>query len=342
MKRRHLRVLALMDERLVPPDDVAGYDVRNVPWKTEFDVVSTMREIGHEVHALGVSTDLLPIRKAIDDLQPHVVFNLLEDFHDIPTYDQNVVSYLELLRVPYTGCNPRGLTLARDKAISKKLLAYHRIHVPEFTVVRLGRKPRRNARLAFPLIVKSLVAEGSAGITQSSIVHDEAKLAERVAWVHEHLGTDAIVERYIDGRELYVGVLGNTRLQVLPVWELRFTNLPEDAPRIATEKVKWDAAYQKKVGVRTGPVRGLDEAAIGRIQHLCKRIYRVLEMTGYARIDLRLAEDGSLWVLEANPNPQLAYGEDFAESAERAGLGYDQLIDRILTLGMQARARVSA
>jgi len=148
LKRRSLRVLALMDERLVPPDDVAGFDVGDVPWKTEFDVVSTVREIGHEVHSLGVSTDLLPIRKAVDEIHPHVVFNLLEDFHDIPTYDQNVVSYLELLRVPYTGCNPRGLTLARDKAIAKKLITYQRIRVPEFSVVRLGRKPRRPSRLA--------------------------------------------------------------------------------------------------------------------------------------------------------------------------------------------------
>lgn len=342
MRPRRLRVLALMDDTLVPPADVSGLDLGRVPWKTEYDVVSTLGELGHEVHSLGVSSELAPIKTAIDALHPHVVFNLLEDFHDIPIYDQNVVSYLELLRVPYTGCNPRGLILARDKAISKKLLAYHRIRVPDFAVVRLGRRPRRTGRLAFPLIVKSLVAEGSAGITQSSLVHDDERLAERVAWVHEHLGTDAIVERYIDGRELYVGVLGNHRLQVLPVWELRFTKLPEDAPRIATEKVKWDAAYQKKIGLRTGPVRGLDEAEIARIQRLCKRIYRVLEMTGYARIDLRLAADGTLWVLEANPNPQLAYGEDFAESADRAGIRYDQLIERILRLGIQARAAVSA
>jgi len=339
MKRRTLRVLALMHDTLVPPEDVSGADLRNVPWKTEFDVVSTMQELGHEVHSLGVSTDLLPIRNAIDSLRPHVVFNLLEDFHDVPIYDQNVVSYLELLRVPYTGCNPRGLTLARDKAISKKLLAYHRIRVPEFTVVRLGRRPRRTSRLPFPLIVKSLVAEGSAGITQASIVYDDEKLAERVAWVHEHLATDAIVERYIEGRELYVGVLGNHRLQVLPVWELHFTKLSDDAPRIATEKVKWDAAYQKKVGIRTGLARGFDDTAIAGIQRLCKRIYRVLQMSGYARIDLRLTQDGTPYVLEANPNPQLAYGEDFAESADRAGIGYDELIQRILLLGIQARGR---
>jgi len=341
-KPRSLRVLALMDETMVPPDDVSGIDVGTAPWKTEFDVVSTLYDLGHEVHSLGVATDLAPIRDSIDALDPHIVFNLLEDFHDVPIYDQNVVSYLELLRVPYTGCCPRGLTLARDKAISKKLLHYHRIPVPEFMVVRRGRRPRRPSRLTFPLIVKSLVSEGSAGITHASVVDSDAKLAERVTAVHEHLGTDAIVEQYIDGRELYVGVLGNDRLLVLPVWELRFTKLPDDAPRIATEKVKWDRAYQKKAGIRTGLARDLSDAQVSEVQRLCKRIYRALEMTGYARIDLRLAPDGRIYVLEANPNPQLAYGEDFAESAERAGISYDDLIQRILRLGLQQTARAPA
>jgi D-alanine-D-alanine ligase len=341
MSRRKLRILALMDETLVPPDEVGDADLSAVPWKTEFDVTSTLRELGHEVLNLGVASDLAPIRTAIEELEPHIVFNLIEDFHDIPIYDQNVVAYLELLRVPYTGCNPRGLPLARNKSISKKLLSYHRIPVPDFGVFRRGRRTRRPKRLEFPLFVKSLTHEGSAGISHASIVDSDEKLAERVAFVHDRLGADAIVERYIEGRELYVGVLGNQRLEVLPVWELSFTKLPDEAPRIATEKIKWDRAYQKKVGVRTGPARGLDDATIGKIQRLCKRIYRVLEMTGYARIDLRLAVDGTPYVLEANPNPQLAYGEDFAESAERAGLGYDELIQRILLLGMQARGPAS-
>ena len=248
------------------------------------------------------------------------MFNLLEDFHDVPIYDQNVASYLELLGVPYTGCNPRGLMLARDKGISKKLLSYHRIPVPEFAVFRMGSAVRRPSRLAFPLIVKSLTKEGSAGIDKSSLVHDDDKLAERVALIHKRQRTDAIVERYIDGRELYVGVLGNARLQVFPVWELLFTKVPEEEPRIATEKVKWDANYRKRLGIKTSIAKGLPDALVVRIRHLCKRIYLILERSGYARIDMRLDQEGLVYVLEANPNPQLAYGEDFAESAERAGV----------------------
>jgi len=335
MKYRRRRILALMDETLVPPEEITDEDVGTVAWKTEFDVTTTLRELGHTVMSLGLGTDLAPIRTAIEELRPHVVFNLIEDFHDIPIYDQNVVAYLELLRVAYTGCNPRGLTFARDKAISKKLLSYHRIRVPEFGVFRRGKSVRRPRRLDFPLIVKSLTHEGSAGISQSSVVDSDDKLVERVTFIHEHLGTDAIAERYIDGRELYVGVLGNHRLQVLPVWELSFTRLPDDAPRIATEKVKWDRAYQKKVGVRTNLAKDLTPAQISRIQHISRRVYRTLELSGYARIDLRLASDGEPYVLEANPNPQLAYGEDFAESAERANLPYDKLVQRIVNLGLQ-------
>jgi len=332
---KKLRLLALMDEELVPPDDVRGIDVSDVDWKTEFDVVSTLRELGHEVQCLGVRSDLGAIRTAVTELQPHVVFNLLEDFHDVPIYDQNLVSYLELLHVPYTGCNPRGLMLARDKGISKKLLSYHRIPVPEFAVFRMGTPVRRPRRLAFPLIVKSLTKEGSAGIAQTSLVADDDKLAERVAFIHKRVRTDAIVERFIDGRELYVGLLGNGRLQVFPVWELLFTKAPDELPRIATEKVKWDAGYRERHGITTALAKGLSDGQITHIKNLCKRIYRVLELSGYARIDLRLDAEGRVYVLEANPNPQLAYGEDFAESAEKAGVSYNGLIQRIVNLALQ-------
>jgi len=331
---KKLRTLALMHQELVPPEDASSRDVAEADWKMEYDVTSTLRELGHEVHSLGVSDDLRSIRSAIDEWKPHIAFNLLEDFHDIPTFDQNIVSYLELLRMPYTGCNPRGLLLARDKALSKKLLAYHRIPVPDFAVFPVGRTARPPRRLKYPLIVKSLTMEASTGIAQASVVDDEAKLRERVEFIHHSTGTDAIVEQYIDGRELYVGVLGNQRLQVFPVWELFFTKLATDAWPIATDRVKWSSAYQKKQGIKTDAA-DLPEEVGGRIQHLCKRVYRTLALSGYARIDLRLDANGKVFVLEANPNPQLAYGEDFAESAERAGMSYSALLQQIVNLGLR-------
>ncbi|MDE3153850.1 MAG: D-alanine--D-alanine ligase [Acidobacteriota bacterium] len=334
---RKLRVLALLHDYLVPPDDVTGHDLLAVDWKTEYDVVSTLRDIGHEVKVLGIRDDLSVIRQAMQDFKPHIAFNLLENLHEVAVFDQNVVSYLELLRLPYTGCNSRGLMLSRDKALTKMLLTYHRIPVAESVVFRVGRAVHRPKRLAFPLIVKSLTQDASIGISQASVVDDEPSLKERVKFIHRSIGTDAIVERYIEGRELYVGILGNLRLRVFPVWELKFTKMPEDVHRIATERVKWSAKYQKKHGITTGPARDLPDGLADQIQRLCRRVYRTLELSGYARIDLRLDAEGRVYVLEANANPQLAYGEDFAESAETAGMSYEALLQEILNTGLRWR-----
>ncbi len=331
---KKLRVLVLMHDYMVPPDDVSGHDLMEVPWKTEHDVIVTLGEIGHEVRKVGVGDDLSIVRRTVEEWKPHIVFNLMEAFDDVGVFDQNVVSYLELLHLPYTGCNPRGLILARDKALSKKLLAYHRIPVPEFSVVRRGQKPKLSRKLQFPLIVKSLFFEASVGISQASVVENEDQLGRRVQFIHDSLGTAAIVEQFVDGRELYVGVLGNDRLQVFPVWEMSFAKMPDNRWRIATERVKWSTKYQVRHGIMTD-LAELPPEVYGRVQHLAKRVYRALDLNGYARIDLRLTEDRRPYVLEANPNPNLAYGEDFAESAERAGLSYERLLERIVALGLQ-------
>jgi D-alanine-D-alanine ligase len=324
-----------MQESLVPPDEVKGVDLEGAEWKMEYDVVSTLRGLGHEVQPLGVGGNLADIRNAIADFKPHITFNLLEGFDDVATWDQNVVAYLELLKVPYTGCNSRGLLLGRDKAIAKKLLSYHRIPVADFVVAPRGRRFRRPRRLAFPLFVKSLTLDASIGISQASVVEDEAKLVERVNFVHESIGTDALVEHYIEGRELYVGVLGNERLQVLPIWELYFKNLPEEVRKIATERLKWSLSYQKKHGIDSGEAKDLPPGLEDRIRDVCKRVYRNLMLSGCARIDLRMTEAGQAYVVEANPNPQLAHDEDFAQSARKAGIDYPELIQRILNLGLR-------
>src|SRR5438128_6637068 len=282
MSVNKLRVLALMHRHLVPPDTIEeGTATTAAPWRTEYDVVSTLTAMGHEVQVLGVHDDLGEIRRLVTEWKPHIAFNLLEGFDDIVIFDQNVVSHLELLKLSYTGCNARGLLLARDKSLSKKLLAYHRLRVPEFEVFRAGRPIRRPKRLAFPLMVKSLTQEASIGISQASVVDSDEKLKERVAFIHESIGTAAIVEQYIEGRELYVGILGNQALQALPVWELFFTNMPEGAKRIATDRVKWSVKYQKKYGIDSGPAKDLPEASCEAIQHLCKRADRALEWSGY-------------------------------------------------------------
>ena len=334
---RRLRVLVLSDQ--VPPDSLKSYSEKEISyWKTEYDAVSTLRAAKHDVRTLALEHELKPIRDEIEGWKPHVVFNLLEHFHGEAVYDQNVAGYLELIRVPYTGCNPRGLMLARGKDLAKKLLIYHRIPLPAFAVFPMRRKIRRPPRLSLPLIVKSVNEDASWGISQASVVDTDEKLAERVSFIHEQVGTAAMAEQYIEGRELYVGVLGNERLRVLPVWELDFGSMPESGWLIATDRLKHDSEYQKRHDIRDGPAKGLSSQLIDQIQRMATRIYRTLELDGYARIDFRLSTEGKPYYIEANPNPEIAKSEEFASSARHDGLAYKDLLHRILTLGM-SRAR---
>jgi D-alanine-D-alanine ligase len=287
-----------------------------------------------------VQEEIKPVRDEIEGFKPHVVFTLLEQFHNEPVYDQHIASFLELMKIPYTGCNPRGLILARGKDLSKTLVHHRRIAVPAFAVFPMHRKVKRPPRLALPLIVKSRNEDGSRGISQASIVDTDEKLAERVAFIHERIGTAAIAEQYIEGRELYVAVLGNNRLRVLPVWELKFGTMGGQA--IATEKVKHDPDYQERVGIEDGPAKNLAPELRARIERTAKRIYHTLGLDGYARIDFRLAADGTLYFIEANPNPEIAKSQEFALAARHDGLDYPGLLHRILTLGMsRAKAGVS-
>ncbi len=335
-RRKKLRVLALMHEDLVPPDDVKSLsenDFHRI--KTESDILGALGSLGHEAKALGVRDAVLPIRRAIENWQPDIVFNLLDEFQGEAIYDQHVVAYLELLRVPYTGNNPRGLVLARDKALSKKVATYHRITVPRFFVARTGRRVRRPKHMGFPLIVKSLVEEASMGISKASIVRDDDALATRVQFMHERIGTDAIVEEFISGREVYVGVLGNDRLVALPPRELVVDELEPGEELIATESLKHNVLYQKKHGVRITGARKFPDGVEAALERTSKRIYRMLSLEGYARIDYRLSEDGKIYFLEANPNPELANYEEMASAASEIGLSYQDLIQRVLNLGLK-------
>ncbi len=331
---RPVRVLVLVQEGLIPPAEATPDEVLQAPWKMEYGIIKTLRSLGHTAIPLAVESDLGVIRKAIDEEKPQIAFNCLEGFDEVATWDANVVGYLEMLKLPYTGCNSRGMLLGRDKSLTKTLLSYHRIPVPRFLIVPRGRKVRRPKRLSFPLFVKSLTMDSSIGISQASVVETDAKLQERVTFIHESIGTDALVEQYIEGRELYVGIMGNQRLQALPVWELSFAKMPEESQKIATERLKWSLAYQKKHGIDSGAA-DLEPASALAMQELCKRSYRILMMSGCARIDLRLSPEGRAYVIEANPNPQLSPDEDFAQAAMAAGIKYSELIQRLLSLGLR-------
>ena len=336
---KKLRALVLMHETLVPPDSLDGYtDTEILEWKTEFDVVNTLRDMGHEVLPLGVYDDLGDLRRAKDDFKPHIVFNLLEEFHGVGVYDHHVVSYLELLKQHYTGCNPRGLLLARDKPLAKKILSWHRIRTPGFFVVGRGKKTKLPFGFDYPLLVKSVSEDASLGISERSVVYDFEQLENRVLEIHEKTQTDALVETFIEGRELYVGLIGNRRVKTLPIWEMHFRKAKPNSKKIATSRVKWDPDYQKKLGIETTEAESLPKTVQDEINKVCKRTYRALSLSGYARMDLRLKENGEVYVIEANPNPNLSFGEDLAESAELVGMSYEDLLGKIISLGLNYQA----
>jgi len=335
-----LRILVLVHETLVPPKTLKGVRARDAAeYRTEFDVISCLRQCGHEVRPIGIGDSLTELRTTMADWRPQICFNLLEEFDGIVTYDQHIVAWLELLRQPYTGCNPRGMMLSRDKVLSKQLLAWHRIPTPRFAVFVRGRAIRIPARMRYPLFVKSATEDASLGISQASIVEDAARLRERIAFIHEHTSSDALVEEYVEGREFYVGVIGNDRIRTLPPWEFIFGELKAGRAGIATRKAKWDRAYQARHGITSDVASDLPDGLAARLDKLARRIYRALHMSGYARMDFRVRADGTPYFLEANANPNVEEEEDFAFAALEGGMDYSALLGRIIALGLSYRAK---
>lgn len=337
MKKR--KILVVLHVSLMPPESLEGYDPKVIQdWRAEYDVITTLRASGHDVQVLGVLDSLVELRALIADWQPDVVFNLLEEFDGIVAYDQHVIAFLEMMRQPYTGCNPRGLLISRDKALCKQVFAFHRIPTPQFAIFRRGQRLRVPRSLRYPLFVKSSTDDASLGIAQASVVEDAARLRERIEFVFEQNKSDVLVEEYIEGRECYVGVIGNERLTRLPVWELDFGTMPANQSAIATRKVKWDLSYRSRYGIGSHPAVDLPAGVEAQLDRLSRRMYRALGLSGFARMDFRVRPDGSVFVLEANANPHLAAHEDFARSAAMAGLEYPALIERILALGLAYRS----
>ena len=329
------KILLMVHKSFVPPDDIGSMTEAEVDeFRTEYDVLHTLKRLGAEVRVAGVGDQLTGLRETIDEWRPDLVFNLLDEFSGIASYDHYVVAYLELIRQRYTGCNPRGMLLSRDKVLTKRVLATHRVSTPAFRLFPFGQGFREPRRLEFPLFVKSATEDASLGIAQASLVDDMKGLRERVAFIHEQVQSDALVEEFIDGREIYVGVLGNARLTALPPWEMDFGSLSRAETRIATRKVKWDRKYQAKHGIRTGKAQDLGDEQLELLRRVAKRTYRALYMSGFARMDFRLRKDGRVFLIEANANPNLSKGEDLADSAKAIGMSYTALIKRIVQLGL--------
>lgn len=334
--KKKLKVLALFDA-IAPTtlDQDLSEELLTEDWKTETNVLSALRELGHATEYLAIFDNLDLLRQKLESFQPDVIFNLADQFKNNRAFDQNIVSFLEMYGVPFTGCGSTGLTLCKHKGISKKILSYHRIHTPAFVIIARGKRIARPAKLRFPILVKPLKEEASLGISQASFVSNDEQFRERVLFIHDKYANDVIAEEYIHGRELYVSLMGNLRLREFPIRELVFREVPPDEPKIATFKAKWDDEYRERWGLSNQYADSLAPAVVTDIQQTCKRIYRLLTLDGYARMDLRLTTDNEIYFIEANPNPILSADEDFALSALKAGVPYSQLIERILRQGLR-------
>ena len=305
-----------------------------------YQIAKSLQKNGHEVLLFGITDDPHAMSTLLGEWKPDLVFNATEAFLDNSNLDYLVPALLEAEGYRYTGAPPLALLVTRNKAMSKKILAFHDIKVPGFKSFRTGEAPDDNTNLRFPVIVKPLAADASEGISQASIVHDVKALADRVAWIHDRFDQPAIAEEYIEGRELYATMLGNgDKVEVLPIVEMVFDQAgsrPED--RIATQKSKWDMGYRKRRGIRNVFARKLAKVAHERLMRTCQVAYRAFWLRDYARIDVRLTKDNEIWFIEANANPFLSYGHDSAEAAHKAGLRYDAFIQRIVDEAMSRPA----
>ena len=293
--------------------------------EAEYDVARALLENGHDVRLVGVQEQLPPLLDRLAGCGPKVVFNGCEGFRGHARHEYAVAGVLEMHGYRYTGSSPTALLVARNKSLTKKILAHHGIRVPAFAEFRPEEKPLRPSELRFPLIVKPLLEDASVGISQASVVEDDADLGARVKFIHEKFHQAAIVEELIEGRELYVGLVGNQTLQVLPIVELTFGES--------------DGEYRKRKKIKNVFAKGLSDEVGAKIGDICTTAFHALWLQDYGRVDLRLTHDDEVYVLEVNPNPFLAAENEMADAAERAGMGYTDFIQRIVD---EAMARDSA
>jgi D-alanine-D-alanine ligase len=335
--------VAVVFDTLHPEWEEADYqrEVAAGTEEAEYDVARALAANGHEVCLVGVQQALGPMLERLAAFQPKVVFNGCESFAGAARHEYAIAAVLEMHGYRYTGSSPTGLLVARNKSLTKKILAYHGIRVPAFAEFGPGERAVRPSELRFPLIVKPLLEDASIGIAQASVVDDDASLEERVSFIHEKYRQAAIVEELVEGRELYVGLLGNAKLEVLPIIELTFGDQDPGDHRIATFKAKWDEDYRRRKGIRNVFAKGLPPDVTARIAGACSTAFRALSLQDYGRVDVRLAHDHEVYVLEVNPNPFLAQAHEMADAAEKAGMSYPQFVERIVEAALE-RSRGTA
>ena len=331
-----MKILVLFDlaHATDPNESFSPETLKEQDKPTEASVLECLGRLGHDTETLAVFDNVTSIVEKLNSYKPDIVFNLSESFYHDRSHEPNIPALLDLMKVRYTGSGPDALLLCKDKALAKKILAYHRVRTPNFVVSQHSHPLRRLRHFTYPAFVKPVGEESSDGISQASLVRAEEEALERMRFIHQKFNCDVLIEEYIEGRELYLSVLGNYRLNVFPPRELFFEQMPEDAPKIATYHAKWNEKYRQKWGIKNDTAKELPEAIAGHLARLARTVYRLLKIRGFGRIDVRLTPDGRVFVIEANPNPALGHDEDFAQAAAVAGVGYDALIQEILNAGV--------
>src|SRR5687767_15808003 len=336
-----LKIVVLYDRVLVDEnEEQAGGDkspvVRTLDKKeVEEEVAEVITKLGHEpvMYELdGTQKSLLGLAKVECDL----VFNLAESFADDDTADFKITAFLDLLGRKYTGAGTNGLMLAQDKAVAKKIFAFHGIHTPTFAKCFRGRLDFSHD-LQFPVIMKPAREDGSIGIEFSAVVNSIRELMERMDWLHSNFDSPVLIEEYIEGREMYVGVIGNEKPEALRVIELDLSKLPEGTPRIAAAEVKWGKGTKAYRDTKSAVATDLPEEIVQVLNQTAVAAFQALELRDYGRVDMRLQADGRVQVIEVNPNPWLSSRAEFSMAARKSGRTYTRLVEEILELAM-ARA----
>jgi len=334
--RKRLKVLLLFS---CPYNKARGYDYSEEfadpdNMYTENDVAQALKANGYSVNLLGLHNTISPLFEEMEENKPDVIFNLVEVFDGKAYLEKNMAALLEMLEVPYTGATSDNIFICNNKGLSKKILSFHKIKIPHFYIFTRNRRVWLPRKLKLPTIVKPLCEEASRGISQASIVDNEAAFLERVKFIHQNMNMDAIAEEYIEGRELYVTVMGHKKLTVLPPRELKFGELSEDA-RIATYRAKWDDQYREKWGIKSVYAGRLAEGVEEEITDVCKRAYRALNISSYLRFDIRVTSEGKVYIIEPNANPCIAKIDEVAQAAAKVGVSYEQLIKKLILLAFQ-------
>jgi len=300
------------------------------PLNEREEIFDALTKLGYEpsYHILdGKNQSLHALAKCGADL----IFNLTESYAGDDTMDKNIAAYMEMLHIPYTGSGPQALYLAQDKSIAKKIFDFHKIKTPDFATSYKGLTDHSHD-IKFPLIVKPVSEDGSIGIDNSSVVDTVKDLMERIHYIHEEFDSPALIEEYIEGREIYAAILGNENPEVLPLIELDLSKLPKGTPRIAGQDVKFFRETEAYKLTKSAPVEDLDEETTQKLQEIALSAYRALKLRDYGRIDMRLNKKGEVYVIEANPNPWLSSTAEFSMAVKKAGYSYTDLINKIVQL----------